>query len=51
MEKEIKLTENEINTLKFYMEKALIDAQGMQAIGFDCDKSITNIKSILEKVR
>ena len=40
MEKEIKLTESEICTLQFYMEKALIDKE-----------TISNIKSILNKVR
>lgn len=50
MEKEIKLTESEICTLQFYMEKALIDAEGLYAIGVADKETISNIKSILKKV-
>ena len=30
---EIKLTDSEVRTLRFYLEKALIDARGMAAVG------------------
>lgn len=46
----IELTENEIKTLKFYMEKSLIDAEGLCAIGVVSKNSVTNLKSILKKI-
>lgn len=42
---EIKLTESEIKTLKFCLEKSLIDAEGMKVIGNE--KSVSNLKSII----
>ena len=47
---EVKLTDSEIRTLKFYLEKALIDAEGMVAIGFGSKTSVTNLKSIIQKI-
>lgn len=47
---EIKLTDSEIKTLKFYLEKALIDAEGMYAIGVENINSVINIKSIIHKI-
>lgn len=46
-----KLTQSEIHTLQFYMEKALIDAKGMCAIGVTNKETVSNIKSILKKVK
>lgn len=51
MEKEIKLTESEICTLQFYMRQALINAEGMYVIGVADKETVSNIKSILNKVR
>ena len=47
---EIKLTESEIKTLKFYLDKALIDAKGLQAIGIGNDVSVKNLESIKKKI-
>lgn len=47
---EIKLTESEIKTLKFYLEKALIDAEGMRAIGIGSARTTINLKSIMHKI-
>lgn len=47
---EIKLTDSEVKTLKFYLEKALIDAEGMCSIGVGNIKSVINIKSIIHKI-
>lgn len=30
---EVKLTDSEVRTLRFYLEKALIDTRGMAAVG------------------
>ena len=46
----IELTENETKTLKFYVEKALIDAEGLCAIGVVSKNSVTNLKSVLRKI-
>ena len=42
---EIKLTESEIRTLKFYLEKALIDAKGLQAVGMEIHIIMTYLKT------
>lgn len=47
----IELTESEIKTLNFYIKQALIDAEGMYAIGFGNKKSILNLKSIIKKIK
>lgn len=47
---EINLTESEIKTLKFYLEKALIDAEGLRAIGIGDGASINNLKAIKKKI-
>lgn len=44
-----KLTESERKTLQFYLKKALIDAEGLLAIGFGDKQTVNNIKSILKK--
>ena len=46
----IELTNSEIKTLKFYLEKSLIDAEGLYAIGVGSKNSATNLKSILKKI-
>lgn len=46
----IELTESEIKTLKFYLEKSLIDAEGLCAIGVISNNSVINLKSIIKKV-
>ena len=51
METCIILTESEIKTLNFYLEKALIDAEGMAAIGFGNKASVRNIKSVIKKIK
>ena len=43
------LTEGERKTLQFYLKKALIDAEGLLAIGIGDKQTVINIKSILEK--
>lgn len=48
--KEIKLTESEIKTLNFYLDKALIDAKGLQAIGMKNDVSVKNLELIKKKI-
>lgn len=45
----IELTESEVKTLRFYLEKSLIDAQGMVAIGVGNKTSVDNLKSIMKK--
>ena len=50
METYISLTESEIKTLDFYLKKALIDAEGMAAIGFGNKASVRNIKSVIRKI-
>ena len=47
---EIKLTESEIKTLKFYLEKALIDAKGLQAVEMGNETSVKNLESIKKKI-
>lgn len=47
---EIKLTESEIRTLIFYLDKALIDAKGLRSIGFGNDMSVRNLESIKKKI-
>ena len=46
----IELTENEIKTLKIYLEKMLIDAKGLYAVGVGSKNSVINLESILKKV-
>lgn len=47
---EIELTESEIKTLKLYLDKALIDAKGLRAIGMRNDMSVKNLESIKRKI-
>ena len=46
---QIDITESERKTLLFYLEKALIDAQGLRAIGAGSSKTVDNIKSLMYK--
>lgn len=46
----INLTESEVETLLFYLKKALIDAEGMAAIGVGSKSSVLNLKSIIKKM-
>lgn len=47
----MKLTKAEVETLRFYIEKAIIDAEGMAAIGFENSrKSAENLKSVKQKL-
>lgn len=47
---EINLTDSEVKTLKFYLEKSLIDAEGNQAIGIGSKEAVPNLKSIMRKI-
>ena len=47
---EIQLTESEIKTLKFYLDKALIDAKGLCAIGIGNSTSVKNLESVKKKI-
>lgn len=44
------LTEREVKTLKFYLEQALVDAKGMEAIGVGSKNSVLDLKSIIKKI-
>ena len=46
----IDLTKYEIETLKFYLELALIDAKGMRAVGVGSNESVSNIESVIKKI-
>lgn len=47
---QIELTEGEAATLRFYLNKALIDAEGMAAIGVANRQSADNLKSVIKKI-
>jgi len=49
-DKIIDLSADEIKTLKFVLDKALIDAEGLEAIGVISSNRANNIKSILNKI-
>lgn len=46
----IELTDSEISTLRFYLDKALIDARGMAAIGVGDRSSVRNLESVAKKI-
>ena len=46
----IELTKNEIKILKLYLEKSLIDAKGLCAIGVVSNYSVKNLESIIKKI-
>lgn len=46
----ITLTESEVKTLKFYIKKSLIDAEGMAAIGVGSRQTVSNLKSVMKKL-
>lgn len=46
----INLTDSEVKTLKFYLKKSLIDAEGNQAIGIGSKEVVSNLKSITRKI-
>lgn len=46
----IELTKNEIKILKLYLEKSLIDAKGLCAIGVVSNYSVKNLESIIKKL-
>lgn len=47
---EIKLTDSEVCTLHFYLEKALIDVRGMVAVGV-CGRTLKkDLESVMEKI-
>lgn len=46
----IELTEAEVKTLLFYLDKAIIDAAGMAAIGVGDGSFVKNLESIKRKV-
>lgn len=48
---EINFTESEAETLEFYLEKALVDAKGMYAIGSGSKKAVLDLISITQKIR
>lgn len=47
----IELTQGEVKTLQFYLEKACIDAEGMHAIGMASDESVNNLRSVIHKLK
>ena len=48
----IELTQQEANTLLFYLQQAIIDAEGMAAIGFKkCRVSAKNLRSVINKIK
>lgn len=45
---EVKLTDSEVRTLRFYLEKALIDARGMAGV---CGRtSEKDLESVMKKI-
>lgn len=46
----IELTESEVKTLNFALDKQLIDAKGLRAIGFGSDFTVKNLESIQRKI-
>ena len=46
----IYFTKSEIETLRFYMEKAKIDVEGDYAIGVASRKSVDNVNNILKRI-
>lgn len=46
----IELSQAEARTLLFYIEKAIIDAEGMAAIGMQSRESAKNLKSVKQKL-
>lgn len=46
----ITLTDSEVKTLNFYLDKSLTDAKGMLAIGIGNSTSVENLKSIKQKI-
>lgn len=47
---QIELTESEVKTLHFYLNKSLIDAEGAYAIGVGNKTSVENLKAIRRKI-
>lgn len=46
----VELTPDEVRTLRFYLTKALIDAEGMQAIGMTGTRTVENLRSVIHKL-
>lgn len=46
----ITITESEAKTLKRYLDNAIIDAKGLQAIGVGSKTSVKNLESIKKKL-
>lgn len=46
----LELTESEIKTLLFYIDKSLIDAKGLAAVGMVSKKEIDDLESVKEKI-
>lgn len=46
----IELTESEIKTLRFYLDKSLIDAKGLRAVGVIKGNTVTHLESIKKKI-
>lgn len=47
---EIKFTESEIETLKFYLKQILVDVKGGYEIGIVREVTVNNFESIIEKI-
>lgn len=47
---QIELTEGEVKTLHFYLNKSLIDAEGACAVGVGNKTSVENLKTIRQKI-
>lgn len=47
---EIELMDREADTLRFYLQKALIDAEGMHAIGAAGQSSVDDLRSVMGKI-
>lgn len=47
---QIELTGDEAKTLHFYLEKMLIEAEGLNAVGVTSKKTVKNLESIMQKL-
>ena len=48
---QIEFTEHELKILKFYMERAKIDAEGGHAIGITSAKTVNTVHNIIKKIQ
>lgn len=46
----ITFTKSELGTLRFYLDKAIVDAEGMHAVGVASETSVQHLHAIRKKI-